>query len=55
MLGGAQGAQNWAGIGAGLGSLVGNKDVQSGVKNWWSNLGGTGEAPGSAPDPGYTW
>jgi hypothetical protein len=55
MLGGAQGAQNWAGIGAGLGSLVGNKDVRSGVSDWWSNLGGAGSTPGSAPDPGYTW
>lgn len=63
MLGGAQGAQNWAGIGAGLGSLVGNKDVQSGVSNWWSNLGGKGQTPGWTPDSmgsaagtgGYDW
>lgn len=62
MLGGAQGAQNWAGIASGVNGLLGNKDVQSGLKNagsavsdWWSNLGGTGSTPGSAPDPGYTW
>lgn len=68
MLGGAQGAQNWAGIASGVGGLLGNRDVQSGLSNWWSNLGGKGEAPGwapnsgpqqpevgTAPDPKYTW
>lgn len=62
MLGGAQEGQNWAGIASGVNGLLGNKDVQSGLKNagsavsdWWSNLGGTGSTPGSAPDPGYTW
>jgi len=51
----AQSAMNnnmWGTIGGIAGNTLANKDVQAGIKDWWSGLGGKGTAPGWAPNEG---
>jgi hypothetical protein len=42
----------WGSIIGGVGNTLANKDVQAGIKDWWSGLGGSGSTPGWNPaDP----
>lgn len=49
---GAAGA-GWGNLAMGIGSALGNKDLQRGVSNWWNGAGtNQGTAPGWAPNEG---
>lgn len=48
----ANNAGMWGSIGKIAGNTLANKDVQAGIKDWWSGLGGKGTAPGWAPNEG---
>ncbi len=40
----------WGSIIGGVGNTLANKDVQKGIGDWWSGLGGSGRTPGWTPE-----
>ena len=55
----AQSAMNngmWGNIIGGVGNTLANKDVQKGIGDWWSGLGGSGSTPSAGSSTGvYDW
>lgn len=46
----------WGSIIGGVGNTLANKDVQAGIKDWWSGLGGSGSTPSAGSSTGiYDW
>ncbi len=46
----------WGSVIGGVGNTLANKDVQAGIKDWWSGLGGSGSTPSAGSSTGiYDW
>jgi hypothetical protein len=46
----------WGSIIGGVGNTLANKDVQKGIGDWWSGLGGSGSTPSAGSSTGiYDW